>query len=46
MYLECSNCKWVAKPLYGLTVSFGSAPTTFTGGALVAAIGPEVRFGT
>ena len=32
--------------LYSLTVTFGSAPTTFTGGTLVAAIGPEVRFGT
>lgn len=32
--------------LYSLTVAFGSAPTTFTGGTLAAVIGPEIRFGT
>ena len=32
--------------LYRLSVAFGSAPATFTGGALTSAIGPEIRFGT
>jgi len=30
--------------VYTLSATFGSAPTTFTGGGLTASIGPEIRF--